>query len=133
NAPQTLQDDLIAVGKAHGRSFSPDPRPEAGHFFRSDHFPFAKRGVPAISYGSGEDLVVGGEAAGKAWGEAYTATKYHQPADEFGPDWNSDGIAADGAILYDLGRQLANSRTWPTWKAGSEFKATRDATASQRK
>ncbi len=133
NAASTLQDDLIAVGKTHGRYYSPDPRPEAGSFFRSDHFPFAKRGVPAISFGSGRDLVNGGKAAGDAFSKVYTADRYHQPADEYDPSWNLEGMAQDGQLMLDLGRKLANSTEWPEWKAGSEFKLTRDATASQRK
>ncbi len=133
NAASTLQDELIAVGKTQGRYYSPDPRPEAGGFFRSDHFPFAKRGVPAISFGSGRDLVDGGTAAGDAFSKAYTADRYHQPADEYDPSWNLEGIAQDGQLMLDLGRKLANSTDWPEWKAGSEFKLTRDATASQRK
>ena len=133
NAASTLQDELIAVGKTHGRYYSPDPRPEAGSFFRSDHFPFAKRGVPAISFGSGRDLVDGGRAAGEAFAKAYTAERYHQPADEFDPNWNLEGMAQDGELMFELGRQLANSTVWPDWKDGSEFKPTRDATAAQRK
>ena len=133
DAASTLQDAMIAVGKAQGRTYSPDPRPEAGSFFRSDHFPFAKRGVPAISFGSGRDLVDGGKAAGDAFAKAYTADRYHQPADEFDESWNLEGIAQDGQLMLDLGRQLANSTTWPEWKEGSEFKQTRDATAAQRK
>lgn len=133
NAASTLQDALIEVGKEKGRVYTPDPRPEAGSFFRSDHFPFAKRGVPAISFGSGRDLVDGGKAAGDAFAKAYTADRYHQPADEYDPSWNLEGMAQDGQLMLDLGRQLANSTTWPDWKAGSEFKQTRDATASQRK
>jgi Zn-dependent M28 family amino/carboxypeptidase len=129
----TLQDDLIRVAKAHGRYFTPDPRPEAGGFFRSDHFSFAKRGLPAISFRSGEDLVKGGVAAGKAASEAYTRDRYHQPADEFNPNWDLTGMAQDLAIVYDLGRELANSREWPEWKAGSEFKTARDKTAAMRK
>ena len=129
----TLQDDLIKVAKAHGRYFTPDPRPEAGGFFRSDHFSFAKQGLPAISFRSGEDLVKGGVAAGKAASEAYTRDRYHQPADEFDPNWDLTGMAQDLAIVYDLGRELANSREWPQWKAGSEFKAARDKTAAARK
>jgi Zn-dependent M28 family amino/carboxypeptidase len=128
----TLQDDLIAVGKAHGRTFTPDARPEAGGFFRSDHFSFAKRGVPAISFKGGQDLVKGGVAAGKKAGEDYTRERYHQPADEFDPNWDLSGMAADLTIVYDLGRDLANSREWPEWKAGSEFKAARDRSAAQR-
>ena len=129
----TLQDDLIKVAKAHGRSFTPDARPEAGGFFRSDHFSFAKQGLPAISFKGGQDLVKGGIAAGRAAGEAYVRDKYHQPADEFDPNWDLSGMTQDLAILYDLGRDLGNSREWPEWKAGSEFKAARDKTASMRK
>jgi Zn-dependent M28 family amino/carboxypeptidase len=129
----TLQDDLIRVGKDHGRYFTPDARPEAGSFFRSDHFSFAKQGVPALSFHSGQDLVKGGVAAGKAAGEAYVRDKYHQPADEFDPNWDLTGMSADLAILFDLGTQLANSREWPEWKPGSEFKAARDKTAAARK
>jgi Zn-dependent M28 family amino/carboxypeptidase len=133
NAPLTLQDELIAVGKTHDRYYSPDPRPEAGSFFRSDHFPFAKVGVPAISFGGGQDLVQGGKAAGLARRTAYTANQYHQPADEFDPNWDPKGFEADGTLLFDLGQKLANSRVWPEWKVGAEFKAERDKTKAQRK
>ncbi|MBI1200278.1 MAG: M28 family peptidase [Phenylobacterium sp.] len=133
NAPLTLQDDLIAVGKTHDRYYSPDPRPEAGSFFRSDHFSFAKRGVPAISFGGGRDLFEGGKAAGDAKARAYTAEHYHQPSDEFDPTWDPKGFVADGTLLFELGEKLANSREWPAWKAGSEFKAERDKTAAMRK
>ena len=133
DAGLTLQDDLIAVGKAHGRSFTKDSRPEAGSFFRSDHFSFAKQGVPALSFGSGRDLVTGGVEAGKAAQEAFVRDRYHQPADQFEPTWDLSGMAQDLVIAYDLGRQLANSREWPEWKAGSEFKAARDKTAAARR
>jgi Zn-dependent M28 family amino/carboxypeptidase len=133
DAGLTLQDDLIAVAKAHGRSFTPDARPEAGSFFRSDHFSFAKQGVPALSFGSGRDLVKGGVAAGAAAQEAYTRDRYHQPADEFDPNWDLSGMVQDLVIAFDLGRDLANTREWPEWKAGSEFKAARDKSAAQRK
>jgi len=133
NAPLTLQDELIAVGKAHGRYYSPDPRPEAGSFFRSDHFPFAKVGVPAISFGGGQDLVEGGKEAGIARRTAYTANQYHQPADEFDPNWDPRGFEADGTMLLELGRKLASSRVWPEWKTGAEFKAQRDKTKARRK
>ena len=128
----SLQDDLVAALTAHGRTFTPDPVPEAGHFFRSDHFPFAKRGVPAISVGPGENLVVGGVAAGKAYSDMYIKDRYHQPADEWSNDWDLSGMSADLGLLYGLGLDLANSRRWPEWQAGSEFKATRDASAGER-
>jgi Zn-dependent M28 family amino/carboxypeptidase len=129
----TLQDDLIDVGRAFARTYSPDSQPQAGRFYRSDHFAFAKRGVPAVSFKSGDDLIEGGLAAGTAWGTAYDSAQYHQPADQFdAATWRSDGIAADAALLYELGRRLASSREWPAWKPASEFKAARDASAAQR-
>lgn len=128
-----LKDDLVAVAARHGMRYSPDPRPEAGSFYRSDHFPFAKMGVPAISFGMGRDLVVGGTAAGKAWADHYTATMYHQPADEWSPDWDFTGMAANIDMLHELGRDLANSARWPEWGEGSEFKAIRDMSASARR
>lgn len=128
----SLQDDLVAALKARGRVFTPDPVPEAGHFFRSDHFPFAKRGVPAISVGPGEDLIVGGVAAGKAYSDMYIKDRYHQPADGWSDDWDLSGMSADLSLLYGLGLDLANSTRWPEWQAGSEFKAIRDASAGER-
>lgn len=128
-----LQDLLVAKAKLHGRYFTPDPSPQAGHFYRSDHFPFAKRGVPAISIGSGNDLVKGGKEAGQKAEDDYTENRYHQPADEWSPDWDLSGQAADLGLVYEIGADLANSRVWPQWQAGSEFKALRDATAAQRK
>ena len=128
----SLQDDIIAAEKAEGRRFSPDPVPEAGHFFRSDHFPMAKRGVPAVSVDKGIDLYVGGETAGRAAEIDYVKNRYHQPADEWRADWDLRGQAIDDGLIYKLGRDLANSRRWPEWQEGSEFRSVRDATASQR-
>ena len=127
-----LLDDLIEEGRKQGRSFTPDAHPEAGSFYRSDHFTLAKRGVPALSIESGEDLVEGGRAAGLAWREAYTRDKYHQPADEWTPAWNATGQAVDAELLFNLGQRLANSRKWPNWSADSEFRAERDKTAAMR-
>ena len=128
-----LLDDLIADAKTFGMVYSPDPKPEAGHFFRSDHFSFAKRGVPAISFGSGNDWVDGGVAAGKAAEDDYTAKRYHQQGDEWQADWPFTGMARDLQVLYVLGSQLANSDEWPDWSKDSEFRATRDKTAAERK
>ena len=133
NAPLTLQDDLIAVAKGHGKSYSPDPRPGAGTFFRSDHFSFAKRGVPAISFGAGQDLINGGKARGEALGKDYVTNRYHQPGDEYSASWDLSGAAQDGGMLLELGMKLANSKVWPEWKAGSEFKAVRDQSQALRK
>ena len=127
-----LLDDLIAVAKRHDLSFTPDSHPEAGYFFRSDHFSFAKRGVPALSFGSGEDLVDGGKQAGEAQGREYGIKHYHQPSDEWQASWTFAGMAHDLPVLYDLGTQLANSREWPNWSEDSEFRAARDKTADER-
>ncbi len=128
-----LLDDLIRIAKTRDRTFTPDPRPEAGGFFRSDHFPFAKKGVPAISFGSGNDLVDGGIERGRKIGQDYVRDRYHQPADEWSADWNLSGMTADLSMLYELGSSLANSREWPEWSADSEFRAARDKTAAMRR
>jgi len=128
-----LLDDLIAEGRKRGLAYTPDPRVEAGGFYRSDHFSMAKRGVPAISFGSGRDLVNGGRARGDALAKDYTTNRYHQPGDEWSVDWDLSGMAQDVSLLYDLGRDLANSREWPNWSQDSEFRATRDRTTAERR
>ena len=123
---------LTEVAGTQGRRYSPDPKPEAGSFYRSDHFPFAKRGVPALSYSGGRDLVVGGTARAKELADAYTRDKYHQPADEYDPNWDTGSVQSDLTILYTLGRRLADGRAWPNWSGDSEFRAARDKTAAAR-
>jgi Zn-dependent M28 family amino/carboxypeptidase len=127
-----LLDDLIAEGKKQGRYYSPDPHPETGGFYRSDHFSFAKTGVPAISFTPGLDLVNGGVAAGEAHSQDYNTHHYHQPSDEWSANWDLSGMAEDGELLHQLGLRLANSREWPNWSPDSEFRAARDATAAER-
>jgi Zn-dependent M28 family amino/carboxypeptidase len=127
-------DDLVAQFAAEqGRSVTPEAHPEAGSFFRADHFSLAKAGVPAITLSGGTDLVNGGRAAGEAAYRDYTQHRYHQPADEWRADWNYSGAVQDIALYYDLGRYLADHHVWPNWKTGAEFKAARDATAAARK
>jgi len=132
NAKLGLLDMLIAEGKKQGRYYSADPHPEAGHFYRSDHFSFAKVGVPAISFGDGNDLVNGGTVRGEALGKEYVTKHYHQPSDEWSPQWDFSGMAEDTQLLHDLGRDLANSRDWPNWSPDSEFRGTRDKSAAER-
>ena len=133
SARSELLDALIAQGEAADMTYVSDPHPEAGYFFRSDHFPFAKRGVPALSWGSGNDLVVGGKEAGEAAGMDYREKRYHQPADEWDPGWTFAGMVHDLPILYKLGNDLANSSRWPTWAPGSEFLGIREESSAQRK
>ena len=127
-----LLDDLIAEGKRQGRYFTPEPHPEAGGFYRSDHFSFAKVGVPAISFSSGNDLVNGGIKRGEALAADYTAKRYHQPDDEWSSTWDLRGLAEDAYLLHLVGERLANSREWPNWSPDSEFRATRDQSAAER-
>ncbi|MGN2249751.1 M28 family metallopeptidase [Frateuria sp. GZRe14] len=133
NAKLGLLDRLIALAKTYGMSYAPDPHPEAGSFFRSDHFSFAKQGIPAISFESGNDLVKGGKAAGEAAGKLYNREHYHQPSDEWQASWTFTGMAHDLRLLYQLGYQLAGSDAWPAWSKDSEFRAVREKTADQRK
>src|SRR5690606_52008 len=125
SAKQDLLDELVATAKRFDLRYTADSKPEAGYFFRSDHFPFAKRGVPAVSFGSGEDMVDGGLAAGRRFSEEYTANRYHQPADEWEASWTFGGMARDLQLLYTLGSELANSDRWLNWSTDSEFRAAR--------
>ena len=93
----------------------------------------AKRGVPAISFDGGNDLVNGGIKRGEELGAAYVKDRYHQPADEWSPDWDLTGMQNDLGLLYTLGENLANSREWPNWSQDSEFRRERDKTAAERK
>jgi len=128
-----LLDMLVAEGTKLGRVYTPDPRAETGGFYRSDHFSMAKQGVPAISFKPGLDLLDGGVDRGKALSDAYTKDRYHQPADEWSADWDLSSVTPDLTLLYNLGRTLADGRAWPNWSPTSEFRATRDATAAERK
>ena len=129
-----LEDRLERVLKAGGRVVAKDAHPEAGYFYRSDHFPMAKRGVPMLYIDSGVDLLTGGTAAGEAADAAYRRDAYHQPADEYDPaKWNVEGMARDVAVLHRLGLDLASSREWPNYRATSEFRPVRDASAAKRR
>jgi Zn-dependent M28 family amino/carboxypeptidase len=129
-----LEDRLERVLAASGRVVARDAHPEAGYFYRSDHFPMAKRGVPMLYVDTGVDLVSGGTAAGEAAGDAYRRDRYHQPADEYdAATWNFNGIAQDVAALHRVGLDLANSRDWPNYRATSEFRPIRDASAAARR
>jgi Zn-dependent M28 family amino/carboxypeptidase len=122
-----LDDVLKAIADKQGRVLHEEATPESGFYFRSDHFNFAKAGVPALYAEGGEDLVAGGSAAGRKASEAYTADRYHKPADEFDPNWNLEGVMQDLDTLYQVGRTLADGNAWPNWRAGNPFRAARDA------
>ncbi len=124
----TLDLDLTKAALKQGRTVTPDAHPERALNYRADHFSVAKRGVPTLllmGIGGGPDLVVGGREAGDRWVTNYTANCYHQPCDDWNPLWDLRGAAQDVALLYDVGRGLANSGRWPDWNLGSEWKDLR--------
>ena len=122
-----LDQFLEAALVADGRTATPNPKPEAGYYYRSDHFAFAKRGVPMLYIDGGEDLVEGGTEAGAAVAKDYTENRYHGPKDEFNEEWDWSGVMGDLNLYYRLGRMLAMSSSWPNWNDGDEFRGIRDA------
>ncbi|MBD9468959.1 M28 family metallopeptidase [Pseudoxanthomonas sp. PXM01] len=133
NGRVSLESDLKRVAEANGRRYSPDPNLEAGFFYRADHFAFARAGVPAITIGAGLDRVEGGIDSGKALRDAYFAKCYHQPCDAWTKAWDATGQAQDVGLLYFLGREIADGAAWPSWREGSEFKAVRERSETERK
>ncbi|MCC5938933.1 MAG: M28 family peptidase [Lunatimonas sp.] len=124
---QSELEDLAAEElEKEGRYVAQESNPGAGFYFRSDHFNFAKVGVPALYMGTGIDHVEKGKEYGKELADNYVAQYYHKPSDEYDPDrWNLEGAVEDVGIYYRVGRRLAFSDHWPAWKEGSEFKAIR--------
>ncbi|GMM91955.1 M28 family metallopeptidase [Qipengyuania sp. MTN3-11] len=110
----------------NGRVATPNPNPEAGYYYRSDHFAFAKRGVPMLYVKGGEDLIDGGKAAGAAAQLDYRQNRYHGPQDEFDESWDWSGVMQDLQLFYRIGRAMATSTSWPNWTEGDEFRGIRD-------
>jgi Zn-dependent M28 family amino/carboxypeptidase len=127
-----LEPILARYVKTQNRMIVPEPTPEKGFFYRSDHFSFAKLGVPMIYFDSGDDLISGGKAAGRAAAEDYTTNRYHKPQDEYDAKWNWDGAVEDLQLNYWIGRTLADGATWPNWNATAEFRTIRDKSRSAR-
>ncbi len=121
-----LEDLVKPLIAAQGRTISPEPSPERGYYFRSDHFSFARLGVPMLDGTSGENLVVGGVAAGHAAAEDYVTNRYHKPQDEYDAAWDWSGAVDDLTIYYQMGRLLAQGNSWPNWYKTAEFRAIRD-------
>ncbi len=126
-----LEDMIVPHVKAQGRVLVNEPTPERGYYFRSDHFSFAKLGVPMFYGESGEDLVEGGTAAGHAAAEDYVTNRYHKPQDEYADSWKWDGAIEDLTLFYGLGRELAEGDRWPNWYKTAEFRAIRDASRAK--
>ncbi len=117
-----LQRAIAPLGLALKR----EPSPQAGYYYRSDHFSLARQGVPMIYAKNGEDLVNGGTAAGAAQAADYRANRYHGPNDEYDPGWDWSGALRELQIYYGIGRALAEGKDWPNWNKGDEFRAIRD-------
>jgi Zn-dependent M28 family amino/carboxypeptidase len=120
-----LEDMLKVYADQQGRVLTEEGNPAGGYYFRSDHFNFAKAGVPALYAKGGNDLLEGGVEAGKAASEEY-AKRYHQASDEMHEGWKLDGVVQDLQALYGVGKDLAVEDKWPNWYEGNPFKATRD-------
>lgn len=127
-----LEDLLKSVADQQGRVLHAEATPEDGFYFRSDHFNFAKAGVPSLYAKGGEDLIEGGTAAGQAAQVAYRDNRYHKPSDEYSPEWNVTGAVQDLEALYAVGRTVAGSDRWPAWYPGNAFRAAGDKLRAQR-
>ena len=121
-----LEDILKAELDKKGKYIVPDPQPEKGYFYRSDHISFAKKGVPMLYADGGFDKIDGGKEAGRAFADEYTALNYHQPSDEYDPNWDLSGFVDQLTITANMVNDLANSDRWPEWYEGNEFKSIRE-------
>ena len=124
----SLVDLLRETATAQSRTVNPDPEPEKGFYYRSDHFEFAKQGVPALYTDSGTDYVGKDQAYSKQKRDEYTEKDYHKVSDEIKPDWDLAGAVDDAQLLTTIGYRIAQGEKYPEWKTGTEFKAKRDET-----
>jgi Zn-dependent M28 family amino/carboxypeptidase len=122
-----LDDYARQVLVEQGRVVEPDPTPEKGSYYRSDHFPFAKQGVPALASGAGINYVGKPADYGRKLKEEYTAKDYHKPSDNVRSDWDMTGAVQDLQYYWMVGYRVAQADRYPQWKPGTEFKATREA------
>ena len=142
--PTGLTKDMVVVGygaseledlleeelSKSGRYINPDPNPDKGYFYRSDHISFAKRGVPVLYADGGFDLVDGGKEAGFIIEEQYRLDAYHGVADEYDESWNLDGLNQSIDVIFNISNELANNSQWPNWYEGNEFRSVRDLSRS---
>ncbi len=126
-----LDDYVKEAAAEQGRVVKPNPTPERGSFYRSDHFSFAKQGIPSLYTGTGNDHVEHGEEWTRALKDKYISENYHKPSDEFDPNWDLRGAVDDLRLLFKVGYKLSMESTFPNWREGTEFKAKRDADMSK--
>jgi Zn-dependent M28 family amino/carboxypeptidase len=123
----SLEDLLARHAAAQDRRVVPDPEPEKGYFYRADHLELARGGVPALSFlFPGTDYRDRPADYDERVRGAYIANDSHKPSDEVKADWDMAGIVEDTRLLFGVGLEVANGRTWPTWNPGSEFRARRE-------
>ena len=132
NGSSELEAYLEEAATAQGRYIVEEPNPERGYYYRSDHFNFAKAGVPALYAESGEDSVEFGKKWGAEQAQDYNENRYHAPSDEYDPNWNLEGAAQDILLYFDVASKLSRESSFPNWLEGNEFKGIRDATSSSR-
>ncbi len=124
----TLDEVLASAAADKGRTVGPDAEPEKGMFYRSDHFEFAKQGVPSLNTKGGMDYLDKPAGYGKLKREEYTQKDYHKVSDEVKPDWDLTGAIEDLRLMFEVGYRIAQGDKFPEWKPGTEFKGVRDAT-----
>jgi Zn-dependent M28 family amino/carboxypeptidase len=127
-----LEDYLRNAAKKQDRVLKPEPTPERGYFYRSDHFNLAKKGVPALYFKLGTDDREHGDAWGRQQQEDYVAQRYHKPSDQYDPSIDFRGTMQDIELFYAVGSRIANEDDWPEWNKGNEFRATREASDDAR-
>ena len=122
-----LDDYVRDAAAEQGRIVKGDPEPEKGMYYRSDHFNFAKQGVPALDPESGVDYIGKPAEYGKQMRDEWTEKRYHTPRDVVMPDWDLSGLNEDLRVLFAVGYRVAQADKFPEWKPGNEFRAKRDA------
>ena len=123
----SLEEILERAAKAQGRHLVPEPEPEKGYYYRSDHFEFAKVGVPALYAESGDQYDGKPADYGQKLRAEYVANDYHKPSDEIKDDWDLSGGVEDLQLYFHVGLDVARADQWPEWKPGSEFRGVRRA------
>ena len=121
-----LEDRLDGILQRRDMYIQPDPKPEAGYYYRSDHISLAKKGVPMLYPNTGNNHIINGRSYGRKFTDEYNQERYHKPGDEYDNSWDLSGIKETTEILFELGYNLANSTDWPNWYEDTEFRALRD-------
>jgi Zn-dependent M28 family amino/carboxypeptidase len=122
----TLDDVLRKEAESRQRTITPEPEPEKGSFYRSDHFEFARQGVPALYVQTGTEFLGKSPGYAKQKRDEYVQRDYHKVTDEVKPDWDLSGTIEDLRLLFLTGFRVAQDREMPAWKPGTEFKAKRE-------